>query len=225
MTEQAVHEKLTRPTLKTPKAAAIAGIVFSVLLTSALLLLRISVPVDPLAPGAWLAKNEESIVLALNLIPFAGISFLWFMGVLRDRLGEREDKFFATVFFGSGILFLAMLFTASAVVGAIILAFRANPQEMIDSATFYFARSLAYSIANVYMIKIAAVFIVSTSTVTIYTGATPRWIAFVGYALALFVLLGSAYIEWSFLVFPLWIFALSVYIFVDNLRQPSSTVP
>jgi hypothetical protein len=217
--------RLTRPTLKTPKAAAIAGIVFSVLLTTALLLLRISVPVDPLAPGAWLAKNEESIALALNVIPFAGISFLWFMGVLRDRLGEREDKFFATVFFGSGVLFLAMLFTASAVVGAIVLAFRATPQEMMESAAFYFARSLAYSIANVYMMKIAAVFIVSTSTVTIYTEATPRWIALLGYVLALFLLLGSNFIKWSFLAFPLWIFALSVYIFIDNLRQPSSVVP
>jgi len=46
---------------------------------------------------------------------------LWFIGVLRDRLGEREDKFFATVFFGSGLLFLAMLFAAAAVAGALII--------------------------------------------------------------------------------------------------------
>jgi hypothetical protein len=39
---------------------------------------------------------------------------LWFIGVLRDRLGQLEDRFFATVFFGSGLLFLAMLFTSAA---------------------------------------------------------------------------------------------------------------
>ena len=48
--------------------------------------------------------------MGLYLVPFAGIAFLWFIGVVRDRIGEREDKFFATVFFGSGLLFVAMLF-------------------------------------------------------------------------------------------------------------------
>jgi hypothetical protein len=52
-------------------------------------------------------------------VPFAGIAFLWFIGVLRDRLGELEDRFFATVFFGSGLLFLGMLFLACAIVGGL----------------------------------------------------------------------------------------------------------
>ena len=57
------------------------------------------------------------MVLALNLVPFAGIAFLWFIGVVRDRLGMYEDRFFATIFFGSGILFLAMFFAAATVLG------------------------------------------------------------------------------------------------------------
>ena len=67
----------------------------------------------------WSADDAETVVLALNLVPFAGIAFLWFIGVVRDRLGASEDRFFATVFFGSGILFLAMFFAAAAVAGAI----------------------------------------------------------------------------------------------------------
>ena len=43
-------------------------------------------------------------------MPFAGIAFLWFIGVVRDQLGEVEDRLFSTVFLGSGLLFLAMLF-------------------------------------------------------------------------------------------------------------------
>ena len=54
-------------------------------------------------------------------MPFAGVAFLWFIGVLRDRLAQLEDRFFATVFFGSGLLFLAMLFAAAAVIGAVVL--------------------------------------------------------------------------------------------------------
>jgi hypothetical protein len=104
---------LTRARLKTPNAAAIAGIAFSLLMVTILWLLRRSIPTDPLEPGAWLAADSKTVALALNLIPFAGIAFLWFIGVLRDRLGQQEDRFFATVFFGSALLFLAMLFTAA----------------------------------------------------------------------------------------------------------------
>ena len=76
---------LTRENLKTPRAAAIAGMLFSVLLIAVFWLLRTSIPADPQEPGAWLHSNSGSVALALNLMPFAGIAFLWFIGVLRDR--------------------------------------------------------------------------------------------------------------------------------------------
>jgi hypothetical protein len=210
---------LTRATLRTPKAAAVAGIAFSVLLLAAFVLLRLSVPADPLEPGAWLRTSSGTVVVALNIIPFAGIAFLWFIGVLRDRLGAREDRFFATVFFGSGLLFLAMLFVAAAMVGAIILVFAEQPEELVNSATFHFARASIYSLINIYMIKMAAVFIISTSTVAISTGFAPRWIALLGYALAAVVLLGSSYMTWSFVVFPIWVLLVSSNLLIDDLRR------
>jgi hypothetical protein len=112
---------LTHAQLKTPKAAAIAGIAFSLLLLLILWLLRTSIPADPLEPGAWLATDTRAITVALNLVPFAGVAFIWFIGVLRDRLGQLEDRFFASVFFGNALLFLAMLFAAAAVIGAVML--------------------------------------------------------------------------------------------------------
>jgi hypothetical protein len=120
---------LTRVQLRTPRAAAVAGILFSLLLFVAFGLVRLSVPGDPFEAGTWLENGLSYVTLAMNLVPFAGIAFLWFVGVLRDRLGTREDQFFATVFLGSGLLLLAMLFTAAAVVGAIIIAFHATPER------------------------------------------------------------------------------------------------
>ena len=210
---------LTTATLRTPKAAAVAGILFSVLLAIAFVLLRFSVPADPLEPGAWLRTSSGTVVVALNIIPFAGIAFLWFIGVLRDRLGQLEDRFFATVFFGSGLLFLAMLFVASAMVGALIVVFREQPDELVNAAAFRFARATIYSLINIYMIKMAAVFIISTSTVAVYTGFSPRWIALLGYVLAAIVLLGSGYMTWSFVVFPIWVLLVSCNILIDNLRR------
>jgi hypothetical protein len=214
---------LTHARLKTPKAAAIAGIAFSLLMFVIFWLLRRSIPADPLESGAWLATDTKTVALALNLVPFAGVAFLWFIGVLRDRLGQQEDRFFATVFFGSALLFLAMLFVAAAVIGAIILvAASAEPNELINSATFRFARSATYVIMNVYAIKMAAVFMISTSSVVIYTGIAPRWIAVIGYLLASLLLLGSYYIGWSFALLPAWVALISIYILMDNLRAKQS---
>ena len=215
---------LTRARLKTPKAAAIAGIAFSVLLITIFWLLRRSVPADPLDPGRWLATESKTVALALNLVPFAGVAFLWFIGVLRDRLGEQEDRFFATVFLGSALLFLAMLFAAAAITGAVILvASSAEPNEMINSPTFLYARATGYIFMNVYAIKMAAVFMISTSTVVIYTDIAPRWIAILGYVLACVLLVGSYYINLSFFVLPLWVFLVSIYILLDNFgRQPKA---
>jgi hypothetical protein len=213
---------LTRPNLKTPKAAAIAGMVFSVLVIVVFWLLRTSIPADPQEPGSWLNSNSRSVALALNLMPFAGIAFLWFIGVLRDRLGQQEDRFFATVFLGSGLLFLSMLFTAAAIIGAILFAFAMQPEELMGSATFHFARAAAYSLVNVYMIKMASVFMITTSTVAIYTGIAPRWLAVLGFGLALMLLFGSFYMSWSFLVFPLWVFLISASIMRDSIGRPSS---
>lgn len=214
---------LTQANLRTPKAAAVAGMLFSVLLIIAFWLFRISVPADPQEPGAWLRTSSRTVALALNLVPFSGIAFLWFIGVLRDRLGRAEDQFFATVFFGSGLLFLAMLFTAAALVGAIMIAFALQPQELVGSATFHFARAAAYSMVNVYMIKTASVFMFTTSTVAIYTGIAPRWLAILGYVLSLLLLFGSYYFSWSFVVFPAWVFLMSACILMDSIREPSSS--
>jgi hypothetical protein len=116
--------------LRTPRAAAIAGIAFSILLLAFFWLLRRSVPADPNDPGTWLRTDAASVALALNLVPFAGVAFLWFVGVLRDRLGDGEDRFFSTVFFGSALLFLAMLFASAAVLGAIVLIFANEPGRL-----------------------------------------------------------------------------------------------
>src|SRR6516162_11893576 len=120
--EAAPGRSVTGSGLRTPRAAAIAGILFALLLGLAFVLIFISQPADPATPGAWLSdpSRRDAVAVALNLVPFAGIAFLWFIGVVRDRIGQQEDRFFATVFLGSGLLFVALLFVASAVTAAFL---------------------------------------------------------------------------------------------------------
>jgi hypothetical protein len=214
--------RLTRASLRTPRAAGVAGILFSLLLFAVFSLMRLSVPADPLDRGAWLQTGESYVTVAMNLVPFAGVAFLWFVGVLRDRLGSREDRFFATVFFGSALLLLAMLFVAAGVVGAIIIAFRAAPEAVVNSPTFHLGRGLAYNLVNIYLVKAASVFMITTSTISLYTRLTPRWLAIAGFATALVLLLGSYYLDWSLMVFPLWVLIVSLSILWDQRHMSAA---
>jgi MFS family permease len=220
--------KITKTRLTSPRAAAVAGILFSVLLITSLVLVRLSVPADPQDAGVWLSPNGKNVSLALNLLPFAGIAFLWFIGVVRDRLGDREDRLFATVFLGSGLLFLAMLFASAAVAGGVISLFGTAPSLLIASGLYAFGRVVTYEIMNVYALKMAGVFMISTCSLSLRTGIFPRWMAFLGLALALFLMLSVGFFYWAPLVFPLWVLLISVYILLANLRrskgEPVATV-
>lgn len=206
--------------LKTPKAAAVAGILFSVLLFSAILLVWQTVQLHPRDPGDWLGAQAWKVALALNMIPFAGIAFLWFMGVLRDRLGTQEHKLFATVFLGSGLLFVGLLFVAASCIGAILIAHAALPRELIGSVTFTLARSFAYHLTSIYALKMAGVFLLTASTILLRTGITARWTAVAGYIAAAIILLGSHYMDWTFMIFPIWVLIVSVNILAREYGKP-----
>jgi hypothetical protein len=220
-----MESTLTRQRLKSPRAAALAGILFSVLFIASLVLIRISVPFDPLETGGWLSSNVKMVGLALNLIPFSGIAFLWFIGVVRDRFGEYEDRLFATVFFGSGLLFLAMMFTAAGIAGGIVLIYGNTPNSLLASGIYTFGRVLMYEIANIYALKMAGVFMISTTTLSFRLKLFPRWIIILSYALALGLLLNLVLIEWITVVFPLWVFLISVVILIENYRRNTQISP
>jgi hypothetical protein len=223
MMESALEKRESR--LRTPRAAATAGILFSVLILISLVLIRISVPQDPLDSGVWLAESSKTVALALNLVPFAGIAFLWFIAVIRDRLGEYEDRFFATVFLGSGLLFLAMMFASAATAGSLINLYQASVETPIDPAIYNYARVTVYQVMNVYTVKMAGVFMITTCTLALRTGIFKRWMAFLGIALALVLLLSVGYLYWIILVFPVWVLLISIHILLVNLGRSGSEFP
>jgi len=210
---------LTRQALKTPRAAAVAGIVFAVLFTTSIVLIRLAIPEDLSGTNTatWLQGNTTTVSLALTLVPFAGIAFLWFMGVVRDRLGKLEDQFFSTVFFGSGLLFLAMIFASAAIAGSILASYSIASGTLIRSGVVTFGRAIMYTITNVYGIRMAGVFMISLGTIWIRTRVMPRLFVFLTYALALLLLVSSLSL-WLILVFPAWVFVISMFILVMSLR-------
>ena len=214
------HTHITRRKLKTPRAAAIAGILFALLFGTGLVLIRISIPTNPAAENAWLDTNSRTVSLALNLIPYAGIAFLWFIGVIRDRLEDLEDRLFATVFLGSGLLFLALTFTGAALAGGLLNSYILSPDALVESGVFAYSRAVMYQTINVYAIRMAGVFMISLGTIWLRTGLMQRVWAYVTYALALLLLVSIGYSLWVTLIFPSWVLAVSVYFLILNFREP-----
>ena len=211
---------LTRQALKTPRAAAVAGIIFAVLLTTSVVLIRLAIPeeLNGANTGTLLQGNTTTLTLALTLVPFAGIAFLWFIGVVRDRLGKLEDQFFSTVFFGSGLLFLAMIFATSAIAGGILSSYAISPDTLTKSGVILFGRAVMYTITKVYAIRMAGVFMIALATIWMRTRVMPRLFVFLSYALALLLLVSSDLTGWLILVFPAWVFVISMFILIVSLR-------
>jgi len=212
---------LTRRKLRTPRAASVAGILFALLYGASLVLIRLSIPSDMAANPAWLETNARTIVLALNLVPYAGIAFLWFIGVIRDRLGDLEDRFFSTVFLGSGLLFLALTFVGAALAGGLLSSYAIQSSAMLESGLYTYSRAVMYNVLNIYAIRMAGVFMISLGTIWLRTGLMHRGWAFVTYALALVLLFSISLSSWVTIVFPAWVLAVSVYFLILNLSRPA----
>ena len=100
---------LIRAGLKTPRAAAVAGILFSVFLIAGLLFIPAFGPGRP-ARGGGLAEDQcQHNCSGAQPDTVRWHRLFMVIAVLRDRLGELEDRFFCHCLLGSGLLFLAML--------------------------------------------------------------------------------------------------------------------
>lgn len=208
---------------RTPRAAAVAGILFGLLFTACIVLIRLAVPTDFANLDTWTAVARNEVSYSLLLMPLAGIAFLWFIGVVRDRLGPYEDQFFAQVFQGSGLLFLALTFAAFAVAGGILTAYRIGGTQIVTSDIFVVARSIMSQLFNIYALKMASVFIISLSTLWLRTGAVPRWLCFASYAVALLMFVSLSLSLWMVLWFPAWVLFVSGYFLIKGYRGDSAS--
>jgi hypothetical protein len=192
--------------LRAPRAASIAGLVFSALFVSSVLLLRHQSP-----PGAsfqelksfYLAGDGKYVnLVGVYLAPFAGIAFIWFLAVARSQIGHRADRFFDTVFLGSGVLFVAMVFAGAAAAGALSAAIEYQNAGVPSSGAVEFARALAYSLLFTFGVRVAGVFMMVTSTIGLRTGRLSRWLVYSSWLLAAVLLFSVAFYELIILIFP-----------------------
>ena len=195
---------------------------FAVLLGTALVLLRIAVPANPRDAGAWLNETwrRDAVVIALNVVPYSGLAFLWFVGVVRDRIGDAEDRFFATVFLGTALLFVAMLFVTGAIAGGLLAAEAHRGTTGISPEVWRFGRHTTYLVLTVYGMRMAGAFAIVTTTIANRLQILPRWLAIFGWTVGIVLLLTVESFAWVEILFPLWVLILSLHF----LLQPTLNI-
>jgi hypothetical protein len=209
--------------LSTPRAAALAGVLFALLFGTTLVLIRMRMPEGIGDSAGWLTDERSGILTATVLMPFAGISFLWFIAVVRDGFGRYEDRFFSMVFLGSGLLFLAMMFVAPAVAAGLVASNTAVTDAAAHAEVVEFGKMVVLAASKTYALRMAAVFMISLATIWLKTALMPRWLVGLSYLAALTLLLASDLSLWITLVFPVWVLTVSVLILarsglIDQLR-------
>lgn len=215
-----VHGLLPPSKLRSPRAAAVAGIAFALLSITSDILIRLSFPDNLLAPADYLPAEAQEITLAMSLVPFAGIAFLWFVAVVRDRMGNQEDQFFSTLFFGSGYLYLGTTFVAAALAGGALVLYASDPDLSVAGSGIYpLALTVANRLNSVFAMRMAGMFMFVLGTIWLRTGVLPRWLALVTYLVAVVLFISMNITLWVFLVFPAWVFVVSVAILVQNYRH------
>jgi hypothetical protein len=175
--------------------------------------------------AAFYASGESRrlILVGLYLMPFAGIAFIWFIVALRMWISgssRREDILLSNVQLVSGILFVALFFAGAAATGASAASAEFS-SAAVDTGMARQLPALSNALFFVFAMRMAAMFVFTTSNIGRSTGVLPGWFVLVGFVVGLFMLLSATFSPLLVLVFPLWILALSIFLLLRARRIPA----
>jgi hypothetical protein len=211
------------------EAAAVAGIMFAVLafVASGLLTAQPLPSATPQEISAWFADsgNRLSMIAGLSVTTVAAITFLWFIAVIRRRVGDKEDQFFATVFLGSGILVTGILVTGATATASVAIGVELLDGAVPSAGTFTVIIGFGQGLLLLVLPRVEAVFIIVTSTVGFRTGAFPRWLALFGYIVGAGMFVVPLLLEPILLAFPIWVGVMSSVLLVRRKRVRSAESP
>jgi hypothetical protein len=205
---------------------ALVGIAHSVLFILTVWMLKSRAP-DLNASDAEIVSfysnsNDRRLVLfaGLYLIPFAGIAFIWFIVALRmweTGSAIRENVLFSNVQLVCGVIYTALLFVGGASMSVVAASVELSgvPIDPLQARQF---PQYGTSIILVFAMRMAAMFVLTTSNLGRSTGILPRWFIYVGFVVAVGLLLVASLSAWLVIVFPAWILVFST-ILLNRARK------
>lgn len=166
----------------------LAGILCVLSLAAASVLVRHSPSTDQPTGDitGYFTDNRTSALLATYLLGFGATALLFYLGALRQLLGQDEELHgLADVAFAAGVTVVAVVVVASGMLA--VLAFRPDTTPAVARA-LYDANGLLIAFASFP----AAAFLSSASVVVIRSGVLPRWLGWAGLVVAAAELVGAA---------------------------------
>jgi hypothetical protein len=163
--------------------------------------------------GDYYASTDGRIInlVALYLLPFGGIAFLWFVVSLRMWISVRAvrpiNALFSTVQFASGLLFLALLFASAAAISIGPVTYTGPddlPHTVVTREFPLFGTSLFFIFAT----RMGAMFVFTTTRICASAAIIPKWFTYVGLVVGVVMLLTSSFNRWMIVVFPIWVLVL-----------------
>lgn len=213
------REKIAQD-IRSPRAAAAAGLIFGFLSILQMALgSTIGTDTPEIIQRELIEAWSQIASIVLSIMPFAGIAFIWFTAVIRDWLGDREDRFFSTVFLSSGIIYVAMMFVYAAVLGAIVGSLALAEVYALDNGIFVFGYVLINEVLENYALRMAGVYMLSIGTLLSKTSRAPRWLVALTFIVAVGFILFAGMTRVALYIFPSWVIVLSIYILIINYRR------
>ena len=220
-----------RARLGSIEAAALAGIVCAIGWSVSLRDLLAAPAID--APDAQVVHyygasgaGFHALVL-LQVMVLGTIGFLWFIGVVRNRLGARAPELVATVFFGGGILIAGLMFAGTAALAAPAVLVEAGG-KVPGVGDVSISRAMAVAILTVFAPRIATLLMFAVATLGRKTGALPKWLVIVTYVVGTTEFLNVTISQPTIYLVPAWIALVSLSLLIRKSTgriEPPATTP
>jgi len=210
--------------VRTGSRAAYAGLVFCALYVIIFVVLS-RIPDEATAPQAaadfYDSPGERRMVqiVGVYLVPIAGISLLWFTAAMRHRvagLAARQDELLSTVQLLSAAVYVAMVFTAVAILTAPAIGVGIGTITLDDIGADRSLLVVGDSILVVYALRAAGVFIGAGTTRAFKSGLIPRSVTICSYVLVIVLLLTVARVRAISLLVPAWVAVMSIFVLVKR---------
>lgn len=210
-----------RGNLRSIEAAAVAGIVYSVLAVCSMSVFLVTPDLgmsDSELSEWYSAGGTSNVLVGLNLATVSSIAFLWFVAVIRRRIGEREDRFFSTVFTGSATLYVAVWLVGAALLAAPAIALAAQESADVSRSGVSMTLGAAAGLILVVAPRLQAVFVIATSTLLLRTSAMPRWVSWFGYVVGIALFIVPNIYRFLGVGLPLWVLIVSITLLILRRR-------
>lgn len=160
----------------------------------------------------------SSALILLQVVVFASIAFLWFVGVVRGRLGDNEPRLFGTVFLGGSVLLAGVMFVGTAALAAPSVLLEVGGR-FPDPGAASMTRAFAATVLSVFAPRVTALVMISTASLGRKTGALPRWLVVLSYVLGIAELVNVTISQPSLYSFPAWLALVSVVLLIRHPEQ------